>query len=201
MDQNVVFIVDDDEAVARSLRRVITSTGSEARAFTDAEEFLASYGGEPGCLLLDVRMPGMGGLELQERLNEAGVDLPIVFMSGHGDVSTACTALRKGAVDFLEKPFREEALLECVEEALARQSERALVRKRRAERDELLGKLTAREREVLAALVAGRTVKEIAFELGLSHKTVQVHRSNIMEKTEARSVVELTRLSLLPDEL
>jgi len=141
----------------------------------------------------------MGGLELQDHLKETGIDLPIVFMSGHGDVSTACKALRKGAVDFLEKPFREEALLERIEEALEQQDERARVRRRRAERDELLAKLTAREREILEGLVAGRTVKEVAFELGLSPKTVQVHRSNIMAKTRTRSVVELTRLSLLPD--
>jgi FixJ family two-component response regulator len=194
-----VFIVEDDEAVARSLKRLVESAGYRAYLFPTAEEFLATDREGEGCILLDVRMPGMGGLELQDRLIASGVSLSIVFMSGHGDVPMASMALRKGAVDFLQKPFRDEALLERIEEALAKSREQERARASREEREERLGRLTERELEILSMLVHGKTAKEVAFALGLSPKTVQVHRANILEKTGTRSLVELTRLALLPD--
>jgi FixJ family two-component response regulator len=199
IDEGTVYIVDDDDAVARSLKRVIESAGGCVQVFSTAEEFLDGYQGEDGCLLLDVLMPGMGGLELQDRLLEADIDLSIVFMSGHGDVAMASKTLRKGAVDFLPKPFRDDALLERIEEALARNHELRRERATRAEREERLSRLTDREQEILSHLVRGKTVKEVAFGLGLSPKTVQVHRANILEKTKTRSLVELTRLALVED--
>jgi FixJ family two-component response regulator len=197
IDQGTTFIVDDDDAVARSLQRVVESAGGRVRLFATAEEFLEQYAGEPGCLLLDVRMPGMGGLELQDRLIAAGADLAIVFMSGHGDVPMASQTLRKGAVDFLQKPFRDDALLERIEEAFERTLGTRQQRESRQESAERLRRLTQREQEVLSHLVRGKTVKEVAYGLGLSPKTVQVHRANILEKTETRSLVELTRLALV----
>jgi len=199
IDQGTVFIVDDDDPVARSLKRVVESAGRCVRVFSTAEEFLEEYQGEPGCLLLDVRMPGMGGLELQDRLLASGAALSIVFMSGHGDVPMASKTLRKGAVDFLQKPFRDEALLDRIEEALERTHEQRHARESREESAERLGRLTDREQEISSLLVRGKTVKEIAYGLGLSPKTVQVHRANILEKTGTRSLVELTRLVLVTD--
>ena len=197
IDQGTVFIVDDDDAVARSLKRVVESAGGSVRLYSTAEEFLEQYDGDAGCLLLDVRMPGMGGLKLQDRLLADDADLSIVFMSGHGDVPMASQTLRKGAIDFLQKPFRDEALLDRIEEALERTHDQRQARESRENGAERLGRLTDREQEVLSLLVRGTTVKEIAYGLGLSPKTVQVHRANILEKTETRSLVELTRLAFV----
>ena len=196
MGEGIVFLVDDDKPVLHGMKRLCESVGHEVRTFSDAESFLEAYRGEAGCLILDVRMPGMGGLALQDRLIAGGHDIPIVFITGHGDVPMASKTLRKGALDFLEKPFRENILLERIEQGLASdQKRRSLV----AHADELrshLAKLTDREGQVMRLLVDGRTVKEIGLELELSHKTVHVHRAKILEKTGARTVVDLTRIAL-----
>jgi FixJ family two-component response regulator len=193
----VVFVVDDDEAVRESLELLISSVGLEVRSSGSAREFLESYdGGRPGCLVLDVRMPGMSGLELQERLNEMGSCLPVIFITGHGDVPVAVSAMRAGAVDFLQKPFRDQELLDRIHQSiqrhrglLARLDDVQQVRER-------MSHLTRREREVMALVVEGAPNKAIAYDLGLSERTVEIHRSRVMKKMDAGSLAELVQLVL-----
>lgn len=192
-----VFVIDDDDAVRSSLRLLFKSYGLEAAMHASADEFLASYDlARPGCLVLDVRMPGMSGLELQQRLNALGATIPIVFITGHGDVPMAVEAMQSGAFDFLQKPFRDDDLLARVQRALARDAEqRALLRARHDTR-ERLATLTPREHDVLNLVVVGKANKVIAADLGLSQRTVEIHRARVMEKMDAASLAQLVRMVL-----
>lgn len=193
----LVYIVDDDQAVSRSTGLLLRAKGIETRAFASAEAFLSALSPEMcGCVLADVRMPGMTGLELQQRLADEGAQLAVVIMTGHGDVPMAVEAMKQGAVDFLEKPFALNALLNSVERAFARLDETAdgappaLDEETRVRLDSL----TTRERDVLDQLVLGQTNKVIAYELGISQRTVEVHRARIKEKLGAASLSDLIRL-------
>ena len=192
----LVYVVDDDEALRDSLRWLLESAGYRATTFADAERFLSAF--EPGlasCLLLDVRMPGLTGLELQEELNRRGQTLPIIFITGHGDVPMAVKAVKSGAFHFLEKPFSDAQLLQLIDQAAVRGS----MHDRQADRQcaaAKLARLTQREQEVLALVVSGRKNKQIAEQLGISVKTVEAHRARAMEKMEVSSVAELVQASL-----
>lgn len=190
-----VYVVDDDEAMRDSLQWLLEAERLRVAAFASAEEFLAAFRpGLAGCLILDVRMPGMSGLELHDRLAERRCTLPVIFVTGHGDVPMAVSAIKKGAAEFIEKPFNDRDLLEMVERCLQLDAER---RRQAGEVDSMrarLAELTPREREVMDQVIAGKLNKIIADELGISIKTVEVHRARIMEKTGARSVAELVQL-------
>ncbi len=192
-----VYVVDDDPAMRHSLGWLIGSLGLAVQSFASAEEFLRAFKPDrPGCLVTDVRMPGMSGLELQDTLARAGSLLSVVVVTGHADVPMAVRALRAGAVDFIEKPFNDQLLLDRVHEALekSRRAWEAAERKRSVRA--LIGRLTPRERQVAALVVAGKPNKVIAAEINLSMKTVEVHRHNVMDKLEVSSVADLTRLLL-----
>jgi len=192
-----VFIVDDDEAVRNSLRLLVKSVGLTATALVSAQEFLASFDPlQPGCLVLDVRMPGMSGLELQQQLNLYGAVIPVIFITGHGDVPMAVEAMQQGAFDFLQKPFRDQDLIDRIQRALEKdRANRAALdeRSRIRERHEML---TPREREVLALVTSGKANKIMAADLGLSQRTVEVHRARVMEKMGASSLAHLVRMVL-----
>ncbi|MFM0334561.1 response regulator transcription factor [Paraburkholderia strydomiana] len=192
---SIVFVVDDDDAVRRALTRLIRSAGYCVESFGSANAFLEfrPYSGGCACLVLDVVLPGVNGLELQNELNAANSSLPIIFISGHGDIGMTVRAMKAGATDFLAKPVSDSDLLCAIENAL-RHSSRAL--SRRAELDRIHGRmarLTPREREVLTLLVEGRLNKQVACELGIAEKTIKVHRARVMEKMEASSLVDLVR--------
>lgn len=196
-DDTTVFIVDDDEAVRDSLGFLMQSVGLKARSFESAQAFLDAYQShDAGCLVLDIRMPGMSGLELQERMNGAGITIPIIFISGHGDVPMAVRALKAGAFDFIQKPFNDQTLLDCVQRAIQEDMGRREERAARSDVMQRIESLTPREREVLDLVVAGHPNKVIGAELGVSQKTVEAHRARVMEKLEAKSLSELVRLSL-----
>ena len=192
-----VYIVDDDEAVRGSLRFLIRSVGLLAQVYDSAVEFLKSYDPrQPGCLLLDVRMPGMSGLDLQQELNRRGATIPVVFITGHGDVPMAVAAMQHGAFDFLQKPFRDQDLLDRVQRAMVRDSES---RGRLAARAEILARLAAltpREAEVMRLVTSGKANKVVGAELGVSQRTVEIHRAHVMEKMRAGSLAELVRMVL-----
>jgi FixJ family two-component response regulator len=193
--RQVVHVVDDDAAVRDALKWLIEGEGLLVQTHASAEDFLGALVPEqPGCALVDLRMPGMSGLELQRTLGLRGVALPLVFISAHGDVPLAVTAMRRGAVDFIEKPFGDAALLEAVRRALGTDAQRRGSEEERTVMRTRLATLSAREREVLEAVVAGRANKRIAAELGISIKTVEVHRSRVMDKMGAGSIAELVRL-------
>lgn len=190
-----VYLVDDDAAVRGSLSLVLRVAGFTAESYANAEEFLHAYRDiGPGCLVLDVRMPHMSGLELQETLAKRGVHLPIIFISGHADVPTSVMAMRAGAIDFLEKPFRPQQLLERVREAIARDTGARRDRVQDAATIERFNRLTPREREVMKLVAAGKSSKEIGRVLGASHRTIDIHRARVMAKMEAKSVQELTAM-------
>ncbi|CAM5180792.1 FixJ family two-component response regulator OS=Castellaniella defragrans OX=75697 GN=HNR28_002373 PE=4 SV=1 [Castellaniella defragrans] len=194
---STIYIVDDDEAVRDSLRWLLEANGYAVRSFAGAEEFLAAYDPDlVGVLIADVRMPGMSGLELQEALIARKAPLPIVFITGHGDVPMAVSTMKKGAVDFLEKPFNEADLRTIVAGMLNQAYNR--VNDARVQRDQqaVLGRLTAREQQVLERIVAGRLNKQIAGDLNISIKTVEAHRANIMEKLEVTTVADLMKIAL-----
>lgn len=192
-----VFVVDDDDAVRSSLRLLFKSWGLDAVLAASADEFLAGYDVEhPGCVVLDVRMPGMSGLELQQRLNTLGATIPIIFITGHGDVPMAVEAMQAGAFDFLQKPFRDDDLLERVRRALEHDAaQRARLEARQGTRGRL-ATLTPRERDVLDLVVVGKANKVIAADLGLSQRTVEIHRARVMEKMDAASLAQLVRMVL-----
>lgn len=191
----LVYVVDDDEAVRDSMRWLLEANGFRVSSFASAEEFLACLPDpEPiACLLLDVRMPGMSGLELHEELTRRGSTLPLIFITGHGDVPMAVSAVKKGAADFIEKPFGDREILRLIEQCLA--TERQSRDKRRLEADTMrrLEHLTQREREVLDLIIAGKLNKQIADLLGISIKTVEVHRARVMEKMGVNSLAELVQ--------
>jgi FixJ family two-component response regulator len=191
-----VFLVDDDDALRKATSRLLGANGFRVRPFSSAEAFLAEYEpGESGCLLLDLHMPGQSGLELQRTLLDRGVALPIVFLTGHGDVPASVTAMKSGAIDFLQKPVEEERLIETLETALEH-DQRA-----RAERGDLdvlrrrLEDLTPREREVLVEIVTGKLNKQVALALDIAERTVKLHRSRVLEKMHADSLADLVRMA------
>lgn len=197
MREQTVFIVDDDQAVARSLRWLFETVHLKVQTFSSAQSFLDGYdSSKPGCLVLDVRMPGMSGLDLQERLAAQRIHLPIIFITGHGDVQMAVRAVKSGAFDFVEKPFNDQDLLERIHKAIAFD---ALQRSQDAHRTQLravFASLTMREREVMDLVVDGKSNKAIANWLGLSAKTIEVHRAKMMEKMQARSVADLVKMTM-----
>jgi len=196
--QPTVFVVDDDPAVRDSLRLLLESVGLVAETFSSAHQFLdATDPEQPGCVLLDIRMPGMSGLELQRRLVARGITLPVIIITGHGDVTTAVQAMKTGAVDFLEKPFNDQVLLDRIHDAITHDAQ---TRRSRAEHDEVgrrLVMLSPREVEVLDLIIAGKANKVIALDLGISEKTVEAHRARTMDKMQVRSTADLVRTVLL----
>jgi len=173
------------------------SVGLDYEIFHSGDDFLSSHTDDrAGCLVLDIRMPGLGGLELQERLNELGGSLPIIFITGHGDVPMAVEAMQKGAVDFIQKPFRDQELLDRISEALKVDQARRSEREGQTEVRNRISKLTNRERQVLDLVVTGKPNKVIAYELGVSQRTVEIHRARVMEKMQAKSLADLVRMHL-----
>ena len=193
----IVYVVDDDSGVRSSIRVLLKSVGIATTAYASAKEFLAAYDpGQPGCLVLDIRMPGMSGMELQLELNRLGAVIPVVFITGHGDVPMAVEAMQQGAFDFLQKPFRDQDLIHRVQKALERDTEHRLALRQTDAIKARLETLTPREREVLELLAEGKQNKVMAADLGLSQRTVEIHRANVMEKMQARSVAQLVRMLL-----
>ena len=196
-NEPTVYVVDDDEAVRDSLEILLETSGFRARSFASALQFLeAAPALPPGCLVADVRMPEMDGLELQERLEAAGHRFPVIIITGHGDVPIAVRAMKAGAVDFIEKPFANEAILESVRLALARLRQASEQEAAAAEAHARLALLTPRERQVLEGLVAGLPNKTIAYDLDISPRTVEIYRARVMDKMRAGSLPELVRLAL-----
>lgn len=195
--KGTVYVVDDDEAVRDSLQWLLEGKDYRVRCFDSAESFLARYDQrEVACLIADIRMGGMTGLELQDKLLERKSPLPIVFITGHGDVPMAVGTMKKGALDFIQKPFNEDDLLSVVERMLDHAREAFAGHQQAASREALLSKLTGRESQVLERIVAGRLNKQIADDLGISIKTVEAHRANIMEKLGANTVADLLKIAL-----
>ena len=194
--ETTVFVVDDDVAMRRSLENLIRSVGLRVEAFASAQEFMESKRENvPGCLVLDVRLPGLSGLDLQKRMAEADIEIPIIFITGHGDIPMTVQAMKAGAVEFLSKPFRDQELLDAIQQALERDLKS---REQRAEVEVLRSRfdlLTPREREVMPLLVAGLLNKQIAAELGASETTVKIHKHHVMEKMRAGSLAELVRIA------
>jgi two-component system response regulator FixJ len=192
-----VFVVDDDEGVRDSLRFLLKSVGLATRTLGSATEFLDGYNiDQPGCLVLDVRMPAMSGLELQQQLNVRGAMIPVIFISGHGDIPMAVEAMQHGAFDFLQKPFRDQDLIDRLQKALAKDAENRAELKQRDQIRSRFDTLTPREHEVLVLMVRGLPNKIMAAELGVSQRTVEIHRARVMEKTAAGSLAHLVRMHL-----
>lgn len=195
-DKRLVHIIDDEDGVRRSASFMLKTSGFAVRCWESGVAFLKEVRhAELGCILLDIRMPEMGGLEVQAALNERGVAMPIIVLTGHGDVEIAVKAMKAGAIDFLEKPFDADLLLAAIQRGFDRIDSAADVLVRAAEADVVLGALTAREREVLEGLAEGYPNKTIAFDLGISARTVEVHRANVMAKLGARSLSEALRIA------
>jgi two-component system response regulator FixJ len=194
----VVHVIDDDEAVRQSLEFLLRTAGVTARTYESASAFLSALPTiETGCVITDVRMPGISGIELLRRLGELQVKLPVIVITGHGDIPLAVEAMKNGAADFLEKPFEDEHLIGSVRSALDRSQQNAARDARRAEVEARLATLTNREREVLEGLVAGKPNKIIAFDLAISPRTVEIYRANVMTKMAAASLSELVRMALV----
>ncbi len=196
-DNQTVFIVDDDDDVRDSLVELLESMGLQTLTYANAQGFLDEFNtGKPGCVLADVRMPGMSGIELQQKLNGLGASAPLIIMTGHGEVAMAVQAMKNGAFEFLQKPFRDQELLDCITKALEQD---ALKRKNLSDKHAIqqrVDSLTAREREVVDLVLDGKANKVIARELGISDRTVEIHRSHAMEKLGAKSVAELVKFML-----
>lgn len=194
----VVYIVDDDSGMRRALSTLLTTVGHSTVTYAGPTEFLSKYDpAQHACLILDVRMPEMSGLEVQQQLNRSGSMLPVILMTGHGDIPMAVQAMKDGAFDFLQKPFNNEQLLEQVRRALQRDAENRQSVQRHADLRQRASALTPREREVMAMVVDGRANKVIAIDLSLSERTVEIHRANVMEKMGANSVAHLVKMRLL----
>lgn len=195
-DSAIVHIIDDDESLSRALDRLFRSVGLETRFYASARDFIAAARVDrPGCLVLDVRLPGLSGLEFQSQLGELRISLPVVVMTGHGDIPMSVKAMKAGAVDFLPKPFRDQDMLDAVATAIERDRGR---REEEREIEDLRGRyalLTSREREVMAGVTAGRMNKQVAGDLGLSEVTVKIHRGSAMRKMGARSLADLVRMA------
>ena len=195
-DPPVVFVIDDDESMRRSLATLLRSVGLDARVFPSPQEFMrADRPDAPGCLVLDVRMPGMSGLAFQEQLAKDGIALPIIFITGHGDVPMTVRAMKAGAVEFLSKPFDDQVLLDAIHGAIERDRRRRRHAAQLAELQARYRALTEREREIFKLVVAGQPNKQIAAGLGLSVVTVKVHRAQVMRKMAAKSIVDLVRMA------
>jgi two-component system response regulator FixJ len=197
-DQPIVHVIDDDDAIRQSLAFLLSTAQIEVKTHPSATAFLEALPGlAPGCIITDVRMPGISGIELVRRLKELNVGAPVIVITGHGDVPLAVEAMKIGAADFLEKPFDDEVLLASVRSALKVQDAET---KRRSERGDVEGRLatlSSRERDVLGGLVAGRANKQIAYDLGISPRTVEIYRANLMNKMQAGSLSELVRMALV----
>jgi len=196
--QATVFVVDDDQAMRNSLKWLIESVGLTVRTYASADDFIKDYyPGRAGCLLLDVRMPGMSGLELQEQFLGQQIKIPIIIITGHGDVPMAVRAMKAGAVDFIEKPFNDELLLESIRNALIKDVGQRTAQSARADIATRLVHLTPREHEVMEMVTSGRANKDIAKTLGVSSKTVEAHRARVMEKMQASSLAELVKMAIV----
>jgi FixJ family two-component response regulator len=193
---STVFVVDDDESIREALEGLIRSVGLSVETFASAPEFLQSRGSDvPGCLVLDVRLPGLSGLDLQNELANANIDIPIIFITGHGDIPMTVRAMKAGAVEFLTKPFREQDLLDAIQQALERDR---TAREQRAENADLHARydsLTPRESEVMGIVITGLLNKQIAAELGTSEVTIKLHRARVMQKMRADSLADLVRMA------
>ena len=195
-DNPTVFIVDDDGRMRAAMQRLLKSVGLHSESFATPQDFLRHKVPDgPSCLLLDVRLPGMSGLEVQQKLTGAGVRMPIIFITGHGDIPMTVQAMKSGAVEFLTKPFRDQDLIDAIQQALKRESEMRQQQHDTHELKERYGTLTAREREVMGLLVSGMLTKQIASRLGTSEITAQVHRGQVMRKMQANSPAELGRMA------
>ncbi len=195
--QQTVFIVDDDEGIREGLSLLLETVGQRSRSFSSAMEFLDSYDQSMrGCVVLDIRMPRMTGLDLQEKLVELGSSLPIIFITGHGDIPMAVEAMRRGALDFIRKPFREQELLDRINEALDFDTGNYKILADRQEVAKKIGSLTAREREVFHRVANGEMNKIIGHELGISERTVEVHRAQVMKKLGVRTLAQLVRIKI-----
>ena len=194
--ETTIYLVDDEEAIRRSVGFMLRSAGYRIEAFVSGVEFLKKARDlEPGCVLLDIRMPGMDGLEVQQALSDQGIALPIIIMTGHGDITTAVRAMKAGAIDFIEKPFEKTVLLSAISVASARLDNDGRRRTRAEEASTRLNVLTPRERDVLNGLVEGLPNKTIAFDLGISPRTVEIHRANLMAKLGVKSLSEALRIA------
>ena len=197
----LVHLVDDDDAIRRSAGFMLKTTGYQVNSYVSGVELLKDAGSlEPGCILLDIRMPGMDGLEVQQRLQEKGVTLPVIIMTGHGDVTLAVQAMKAGAVDFIEKPFEKSALLHALGEGFERLRQGEVSKERSRDAEIRLQVLTPREREVLDGLARGLPNKTIAYDLGISPRTVEIHRANLMTKLGVRSLSEALRIAFAAKE-
>jgi FixJ family two-component response regulator len=193
----MVFVIDDDDAVRSAVRLLLKSVGLPVTAFASAQEFLQKYQiDQAGCLVVDVRMPGMSGLELQQQLTRRGATIPLIFITGHGDIPMAVEAIQHGAFDFLPKPFRDQDLIERVQRALAKDTASRLELARGDAIRSRLESLTPREREVLDLLVTGKPNKVMADDLGVSQRTIEIHRARVMEKMQVGSVAQLVRMTM-----
>lgn len=192
-----IYVVDDDEGVRNSLQFLLKSVGLTTRTLASAAEFLAVYRpGQAGCLVLDVRMPGISGLELQQQLALRGATIPVIFITGHGDVPMAVEAMQHGAFDFLQKPFRDQDLLDRIQRALEHDRRRRVTLAQHEAIRQRLATLTPREREVLVLMTRGKANKAMAGELGVSQRTIEIHRARVMEKTGADSLAHLVRMTM-----
>ena len=203
-DKRLVHLVDDDEAIRRSVGFALKTSGFQVRSYENGVEILKSAPDlEPGCILLDIRMPGMDGLQVQEALKVKGVTLPVIIMTGHGDVNLAVRAMKAGALDFIEKPFEKAVLLAAIEHAMSRLKQSAETLRDASEAATRLQLLTPREREVLEGLAKGLPNKSIAYDLGISPRTVEIHRANLMDKLGVKSLSEALRITfaaeIMPD--
>jgi FixJ family two-component response regulator len=194
--RSVVFVVDDDVSMRDALRNLLRSVGLQVETFDSAQEFLARPRPDaPGCLVLDVRLPGLSGLDLQRELAKADIDIPIIFITGHGDIQMSVQAMKAGAVEFLEKPFRDQDVLDAVQQAIERDREARAQRQEAAELRARYDSLTAREREVMTLVVRGLLNKQIAAEVGTTESTVKLHRGRVMHKMQAGSLADLIRMA------
>ncbi|MBI2262740.1 MAG: response regulator [Caulobacterales bacterium] len=192
----LVHVIDDDDGLRRALAFLLDVNGVPARFYDSANAFLESSAIEPGCILTDVRMPGLSGLELVRELKDRGVDAPVIVMTGHGDIALAVEAMKAGAVDFIEKPFSDDVLLAAIRGALERVGAEGVSGAARQAAEGRLAELSPRERDVLAGVIQGKLNKQIAYDLEISPRTVEIYRANLMSKTGARNIAELMRIAL-----